>query len=145
MPQYKHTQVGYFTLFSLGLPIAILAVAMATVSETFAISATVLGILLVSGLLFGALTVKVNSGILRIEFGVGIIRKSWRISEFQSCEVVKNPWWWGWGIRSTPHGWLYNVSGTSAVQITTKNGQEFRIGSDEPEALRQAIVAAMGR
>jgi hypothetical protein len=145
MPQYKHTQVGYLTLFSLGLPIAVLAVVMAVTHETFAISGAVIGLLLVSGLLFGALTVEVKNDIVRIEFGVGIIRKSWRISEFQSCEVVKNPWWWGWGIRSTPHGWLYNVSGTSAVQITTKSGQEFRIGSDEPEALRQAIVAAMGR
>ncbi len=40
-------------------------------------------------------------------------------------------------------GWLYNVSGTDAVELKMKNGKRYRIGTDVPgelaEAIRQAI------
>jgi len=52
---------------------------------------------------------------------------------------VKNPWYYGWGIRFTPHGWLYNVSGLHAVEIELKNGKKYRIGTDVPENLEKAI------
>lgn len=49
----------------------------------------------------------------------------------------------GWGIRITPHGMLYNVSGSEAVEIRMKNVRRFRLGTDEPEVLRGAILKAM--
>jgi hypothetical protein len=52
---------------------------------------------------------------------------------------VRNPWYYGWGIRITPDGLLYNVSGTRAVEITLTDGSKLRLGTDEPEALCQAI------
>jgi hypothetical protein len=52
-----------------------------------------------------------------------------------SCRIVTNPWYSGWGIRITPSGWLFNVSGFRAVEIQMKNGEAYRIGSDEPEKL----------
>jgi hypothetical protein len=39
---------------------------------------------------------------------------------------------------------LYNVSGTGAVEIKLRSGQRFRVGSDEPEALAQALRMAIG-
>jgi hypothetical protein len=35
--------------------------------------------------------------------------------------------------------WLWNVSGYQAVELTLNNGKRFRLGSDEPEALVNAL------
>jgi len=71
--------------------------------------------------------------------GLGLIQRKIRIDEIETCEAVKNKWYYGWGIHWTPHGWLYNVSGLKAIQITMKNGKQIRFGTDEPELLCQAI------
>jgi len=54
---------------------------------------------------------------------------------------VRNQWWWGWGIRLIPGGWLYNVSGLDAVELKMKNGRIFRIGTDEAQRLAEFIQA----
>lgn len=41
--------------------------------------------------------------------------------------------------RMTPHGWFYNVSGLSAVEIKLKTGIKYRIGTDVPQELEEAI------
>jgi len=43
----------------------------------------------------------------------------------------------------TPHGWLYNVSGLDAVEVTTKSGKKYRIGTDVPAELEQAIRSVL--
>ncbi len=58
---------------------------------------------------------------------------------------MKNPWYYGWGIRLTPHGWLYNVSGSYAVEIKTKTGKKYRIGTDVPNELEKAIRQSIER
>ena len=50
-------------------------------------------------------------------------------------EQGRNSWWYGWGIRLTPHGWMWNISGLDAVELTYRNGKKFRIGTDELEML----------
>jgi hypothetical protein len=39
--------------------------------------------------------------------------------------------------------WIYNVSGFDAVEITLKNGNTYRIGTDEPKELEQAILQSI--
>jgi len=56
---------------------------------------------------------------------------------------VRNKWWYGLGIRLTPHGWLYIVSGLDAVEIVRISGKKFRVGTDEPQALVTALTAAL--
>ncbi|MDY7014940.1 MAG: hypothetical protein SVX43_15355 [Cyanobacteriota bacterium] len=56
--------------------------------------------------------------------------------------AVKNPWYYGWGIRLTPRGWLFNVSGLDAVEISLNSGRHFRIGTDRPRELERAIRRA---
>jgi len=51
--------------------------------------------------------------------------------------------YWGWGIIRIRNGWLYSVSGTAGVEVTLKSGKKFRIGTDEPDTLRQAIMQAL--
>ena len=99
-------------------------------------------------LFFGSLTVEVNEEQVRLAFGIGALRKLFEVREIRSVREVRNKWWYGWGIRAGwffGFNWLYNVSGLDAVEITMINGKIYRIGTDEPENLRRAIEAVMGR
>jgi len=100
-------------------------------------------LLIMSGVLFSSLTVEISDGELRFHFGPGFWRKRFALTEVVDASVTQSSWWEGWGIRITPRGTLYNVSGTGAVEITLRSGQRFRIGTDEPEVLAQAVRMAI--
>ena len=89
--------------------------------------------------LFMKLTVEIDEDVLEIRFGLELIRKKFSLKNIESCQVVKNPWYYGWGIRLTPHGWLYNVSGFYAIELKMITGKKYRIGTDVPDALEKAI------
>jgi hypothetical protein len=48
------------------------------------------------------------------------------------------------GIHLSRFGWLYNVSGFDAVAIILKSGKRFALGTDEPDALLQALNVKPG-
>ena len=89
--------------------------------------------------LFHSLTVRVSRNVIAISFGVGLIRKNFVVDDIQSAAIVKNHWYNGWGIKWIRGGWLYNVSGLDAVEIKVKNGRRYRIGTDQPCDLFEAI------
>ena len=91
--------------------------------------------------LFGSMTVEVHNGKLAWSFGPGIWKKSAPLNEIKSTHAVRNSWWWGWGISHYGKGWLYNVSGLDAVEVTLKSGKQFRLGTDDP----QGLAAALGK
>ncbi len=141
--QYSHTQQGYVTKISL-LAAVILCVVIASTAGGMPVLAksAVYGIglmFLVLAWIFGSLTVEVDGEELRHYFGPGFWRKTYLVHEIEDVTVVKNLWIYGWGIRLTPHGWLYNVSGLGAVQVHLQSSRKFRIGTDEPDALKKAI------
>ena len=94
---------------------------------------------LVGAALFWGLTVEVNKDVVRLYFGFGIIHRSILREHIAMVTQVRNRWWWGFGIRWTPHGWMWNISGLDAIELTYHNGKKFRIGTDEPEALLEAL------
>ncbi|MDH5696865.1 MAG: hypothetical protein OEZ00_09775 [Dehalococcoidia bacterium] len=100
----------------------------------------VLGVALV---LFPSLTVVIREEELLVQFGPGVIRKRFKLNEIESCQAVKNPWYYGWGIRQTPQGMLFRVSGLNAVQIKLITGKEYLIGTDVPQELEEAIRQAI--
>lgn len=130
---YKHTQIGWVVLVSVGT--AILLTGYIGILELNWLVFSVLGMLIICLILFGTLTVNGNSTSIRIRFGPGLIRKSFRLDEIGSCTVVRNHWWYGWGIRRTVKGWLFNVSGLDAVELSMRDGTFYRIGTDEPRKL----------
>lgn len=138
MRPYQHTQIGYAVLAPLlaGL-LGLLAGTLAAgpLPVLLAVSAVVLAGIAA----FPTLTVEVRNGALSWRFGPGFGRKSIALSRVETAAVVRNARSYGWGIRLTPHGWLYNVSGLGAVEIVLRGGERFRLGSDEPEALARAI------
>ncbi len=92
--------------------------------------------------LFYALTIEIDATHLSFRFGIGLIRKRIPLAEIVDAQLVRNSWIDGWGIHRTPHGWLYNVSGWEAVEITLTSGKRLRLGTDEPQKLAQVLLAA---
>jgi len=90
---------------------------------------------------FHSLTVTVSREYIVLRFGIGLIWKRFSVIDVQEATIVRNRWYYGWGIRLTPHGWLFNVSGFNAVEIRLKNGRKYRIGTDKPVELLSAIKA----
>ena len=147
---YRHKQSGKLMVWSLGSA-AVLALALLfTIGfppPASTIVSVVLVLLLLCLLIFASMTVEVTAERVSLWFGSGLIRKTFSAHDICGASAVRNRWYYGWGIRLTPHGWLFCVSGLDAVQIELTNGRKYRIGTDEPEKLLAAIrgVAAIVR
>ena len=97
-------------------------------------------VLFIPVLLFYQLTVIVDFKEVKIRFGIGLIRKSWKIAQFESARAVKNSILRGWGIHYRINTSIYNVSGLKAVKCKLKNSKRsIIIGSAEPEKLAAHI------
>ena len=129
-------------IIALVIPLLILFFAM-ILAEFNKIQPIIFFILLIALALFYSLTVEIDETKLIVKFGFGVIKKKFILKDIESCHAVKNHWYYGWGIRITPHGWLYNISGLSAIEIKIKNGKTYRIGTDEPKNLERAITQAI--
>ncbi|MFQ5742420.1 MAG: hypothetical protein ACE5HV_02395 [Acidobacteriota bacterium] len=106
------------------------------------VAVAVLALLVLCMVLFRSLTVEVAEKVVELRFGPGLIRKSFRVASIRQASVVRNRWYYGWGIRWTPHGWLFNISGLDAVQLKMVCGRRYRIGTDQPKELLAAIESA---
>ena len=139
---YEHTQRSSFML-PLFVILALIFFAIAlTAPEPFwfkALFSVLSALLFLIGLVFSSLTVIVDERALSWHFGLGFWKKTVARSDIADVEAVKTKWWYGWGIRLTPIGWLYNVSGFDAVAVKTKAGAVMMIGTDEPDALVNAL------
>lgn len=150
MTGYKHTQIGYLTLvitlavlvFFSWLQITARAEPPSVDSGTnFAVTAMMAFILFILAS-FATLNVAIEGRFLRIRFGWGIFHKKFPLTDIAAVRKVKNHWYYGWGIRLWfwPKMWVSNVSGFDAVELTMKNGKIYRIGTDEPNALEEALI-----
>lgn len=138
---YKHVQFGTLTVSLLVAAIALLAL-LGFIVEWHTVTIGVLLTLLVCVALFYSLTVEISNDYLGIHFGVGIVKKRFEIKDIEKAYPVRNRWYYGWGIRLIPHGWLYNVSGLDAIEIVMSSGKRYRIGTDQPNELAQAVNEA---
>ncbi len=139
MEQYRHTQIGYVILFSLGAA-ALFLLYMLMVNGFHWVALLVLLTLGIAAWLSGSMTVSVDEDCLTVGWGLGAMRKRIRVDEIETWRVVKNPWYYGWGIKIIPRGWLFNVSGFWAVELNMKNGRCYRCGTDEPQELVKALT-----
>jgi len=141
---YKHTQVGHLTIGILLSTGAVTAGLLAARTGAVLVLGSVLVALLMAAFLFGSLTTEVDEQRFTFWFGPGVMRRSFALSQIQSCTPVTSPWWYGRGIHWTPDGWLYNVAGGGAVQLTLADGRRLRVGTDEPEELCRLIRRGKG-
>jgi hypothetical protein len=77
--------------------------------------------------------------------GLGLGSKSYKISDLSSCTPVTNSAFYGIGIRLTPNGWLFNVSGLKAIELRFKHKSSVvRIGTNHPDEISQIIQSLIG-
>ena len=142
--QYKHTQIGYFLLIVYSIAVLFVGhLNIMTNFNPFALASLI--IVLIALGIFTRLTVTVDDQMIKVQFGLRVIRKAFRLNEIEAYRVVKNPWYYGWGIRFTPRGWLFNVSGFSAIELQMKNGKTYRIGTDDPDNLAAALNKVLNK
>jgi hypothetical protein len=138
---YRHTQPGYLILVV--MIVVALGIFIPAPRSVRLVTIVVAVLLVICALLFSSLTVEVTDADLRFHFGPGFWRKRFALDDVTNASPTRTSWWEGWGIRITPRGMLYNVSGTNAVEIELRSGERFRIGTDEPEVLVRALRTAL--
>lgn len=141
MIRYRHRQVGTLVL-GVGAVAVLSLILLLCLVEVSLVGIVVLCVLLACFAMFSTLTVEVTDAEIRLRFGPGLIRKGFPLGTIADARAVRNRWYHGWGIRTLPRVWLYNVSGLDAVEIQMTDGAVHRIGTDEPAALLDAIQGA---
>ena len=150
---YKHTQFSYLMLVVTLIVLALFAWAYITASAepvsynsgSNFVMTSIMALIVFLLASFVSLQVTIDEKYLWIKFGYGIFKKKFSLDDILSAKTVKNHRYYGWGIRIRfwPKMWIFNVSGFDAVELKIKNGKIYRIGSDEPKKLEQAILKAM--
>ena len=135
---YRHTQIGYTILAALFGGAFIMGLSTIFTKGSL-LHLFLLFVFIASSALFGSLKVTVDETSVRLKFGIGVIRKTILLSDVHSCAKIRNNALCGWGIRYIGNGWMYNVSGFDAVELSLKNGRRFRIGTDDADNLLFAI------
>jgi hypothetical protein len=143
---YRRTKTNpYVTL--LVLPAVLVAIWGAThrmERRPLAIVVVTTVLVLLTTLVFSSLTVEVADGELRFHFALGFWKKRIPVADIVRATPTRSAWWEGLGVRVTPRGWLYTVSGGPAVEITARGKPAFRLGTPEPQAVIAAIEACRG-
>jgi hypothetical protein len=144
MESKRFTQSGTFSVILLSLFFIFSIVMGLTVGSTdksvMLIFIVLSLILLISLLFFYKMFIEIDSTNILFELGIGIIGKSYRISEIESCKPVKDSFLNGWGIHKIRNGWFYNVSGFNAIELTFKNtGKRIWIGTNKPDEITKII------
>ena len=144
MESYTHTQRADWLWWVMGGFVAFELVIALIIGQLIGwiILAAVAVFALVLAWLFSSLTVMVTAEGLSWYFGPGLWRHGLPWSQIQGAEPTRTKWWYGWGIRITPRGLLYNIAGLDAVAVRRTNGKTTLIGTDEPEALAAALTHA---
>jgi len=144
MMHYRRTQIGWAVIVALDLSIVLIIVLM----SLYEFSWIPVFVALVLGLctfLFASLTVEIDEEYLTARFGPGLVRKTIPLRHIVGYQTVRSHWYEGWGIRRVSGGWMYNVSGLDAVELTLQDGSRFRIGTNDPQGLREAFQQVLGR
>jgi hypothetical protein len=139
---YKHTQMAWAIIIP--VDIAALVCLYLALAKGIIPAAILFFFLVLLTYLFYRLTVIGTEQTLELRFGIGIIRKKFKLSEIMTAQPHRTHCWNGWGIRPTSDGLLFNVSGYDAVKLTMTNGKRYIIGTDEPDHLLRFIQSHRG-
>ncbi len=147
--EYRYTQVGILTILMELLTVIFTAfmfdLAIKSNEGQDAVFLKVAG-LVVAGVFvlalasFYSFTIQIANEKLNFWFGFGVGRKSFPIEGIRSVEIVKNPWYYFWGIKSIPGGWLYSIAaGGRAIELIFKDNKKIRLGTNSPEEIKQRL------
>ena len=151
MESKKYTQFGTFIAIIISVLLVIAASLLinhgfSADQETYLYAFLVL-VFLACLLTFYKLTIIIDSTTVSFKLGIGLLGKSYQTSEIKSCNPVKNLWIYGVGIHiyKLPNSWLYNVSGSKAIELRFKDSSKVvRIGTNQPDEVAAAIRELTG-
>jgi len=138
--EYSHTQRGTLIIIIIAILIAYFGFIFSiTDFDPVMLLILILVIIILSS--FTYLNVSIDKQYLRIKFGWGLFKKKFFLRDIVSAKTAKHNWWNGWGIRYSfkPKMWIYNISGFQVIEIKLKNSKVYRIGTDQPKELEQAL------
>ncbi|MDO6836432.1 hypothetical protein Q4596_12425 [Pseudoalteromonas carrageenovora] len=135
---YQHKQYAVFIFFVLAWIGGFVALAWNLIGADAPLMIFA-SILVLVGFLFHGLTIKVNDSAISWAFGPGVAGQSVELSEITEAKAVQNSYRHGIGMRITHDGWVYSVSGFSAVQLTLKDGTMYRLGTNDQQGLLIAL------
>lgn len=147
---YCHTQIGYT---SLALMLALASGALLGIfvgepalSTKIVLSMIAVPCILISMFMYG-LTIRVDDEHLSWHFGLKSFRKQIKLADITGVEIVDNTNAFGYGMRFTERGTLYNVSGKRAVAVRLKTpwkkDKEILLGTDRPDELQLVLKACI--
>lgn len=137
LPHYQHSQYSWWVMLVSFFLTGLAAYLFRELDWLAAVLLGSFGPLL--GLLFYRLFITVDDSHIHLAFGLGLVHRNIARTNVVDAAAVRNAFWYGWGIRRTPYGWMWNISRLDAVEITYTNGTKFRIGTDEPDRLLRAL------
>lgn len=141
---YRKTQVSNVIISVAGAGIIILGNVIWAYGCSCALWVPVI-LLVAVMVLFSTLTVEVGEHAVTAHFGPGFPKRTIPLRAIEYVRPMEMPWYFGWGVRWVPRGWMFRGSGTAVVEIVLDTGRRFCVGSPEPEALAEAIDHARGR
>jgi hypothetical protein len=144
MTGHESRQIAWWGIgLAAGLGVAGATLALVYGMNGSPVSLAGVGLVLVGLLVanFAVLSVRVTASEVLIAFGPGWVRRRIPLADVREVTVAHSPWYWGWGLRWTPRGWLWRASGLDAVWLRLASGREAGFGASDPERVAAAIRA----
>ncbi|WP_372760771.1 hypothetical protein [Pseudoalteromonas sp.] len=135
---YQHKQYALFIFFVLAWIGGFVALAWNLIGADGPLMIFA-AILVLVGILFHGLTVKVDETHISWAFGPGVAGQSIALDDIVAAQAVQNSYRHGIGMRITHDGWVYSVSGFSAIALTLKDGTQYRVGTNDQQGLLAAL------
>ena len=85
------------------------------------------------------LTISISSTEIKLRWRLGWPNKSILRSDIASIERIRTKWYFGWGIRKVPNGWMWNIWGRDAIRLNLRSGKCFVLGTDDIDRLEQVL------
>jgi hypothetical protein len=139
---YTHTQSRpQLAVLLIVVFVAAMVQAIVVADPVLFLAPAVLAIVAVVAYSFSSITTTVTPEAITAAFRWGAPRRVIPRGQVINAEVVRNKWWYGWGLRWIPGGTMYNVWGLDAVHLELDSKRDFRIGTDDPQGLATAITS----
>jgi len=141
---YKHKQYALFIFVVLAWIGGFVALAWNLIGADTPLMVFT-GILILVAFIFHGLTIRVNSQTISWAFGPGVAGQTLQLDDIAEAKAVQNSFRHGIGMRITHDGWIYSVSGFSAVQLTLKDGMQYRLGTNDQQGLLAALEGKIAK
>lgn len=141
---YQHKQYALFIFVVLGWIGGFIALAWNLIGADKPLMVFT-GILALVAFFFHGLTIRVDRQTISWAFGPGVVGKTLQLSDIIEAKAVQNSYRHGIGLRITHDGWVYSVSGFSAVQLTLNDGTQYRLGTNDQQGLIAALEGKIAK